>query len=104
LGQNGGARPGAGRPKGAKTQPRVYEALRDEALDGAVSDVDIDIAAMARGYGPMALGVLSAIASKSQSDTAKVAAANSLLDRGFGKPSQSHTLETKHDDQAVLGR
>ena len=48
-------------------------------------DMIIDLA---RQHGPLAIGVLVEIAKDSDKDAARVSAANSLLDRGFGKPSQ----------------
>jgi hypothetical protein len=87
----GGKRPGVGRPAGAKTKARVYDALEEEA--SAVFDGDI--AEAARGYGPLALKVLSAIAASGESEAARVSAASSLLDRGYGRPAQTHTLDHK---------
>ena len=39
----------------------------------------------------MAVKVLASVAQNSTNDSARVAAAVALLDRGWGKPSQSHT-------------
>jgi len=69
-GQNGGARPGAGRPPG---QPnKVAASLRE----------------LAREYTPQALHALVRVMQESDSDAARVQAANAILDRGYGKPSQ----------------
>lgn len=45
---------------------------------------------LAREHTATALNVLVEVAKKGESDSARVAAANALLDRGYGKPSQSH--------------
>jgi hypothetical protein len=45
--------------------------------------------AAAREYTAMALATLAEIAEKGKSESARVAAAGALLDRGFGKPVQN---------------
>lgn len=65
----GGKRAGAGRPKGAVN--RSTSTLRD----------------LAREHTEDALAVLVKIAKAGESEAARVSAANSLLDRGYGKPS-----------------
>lgn len=47
-----------------------------------------DIRSLARCHTAMAIGVLVNVAGKGESEAAKVAAAQALLDRGWGKPSQ----------------
>lgn len=54
---------------------------------------------MAREYTAEALAVLVEVATGGESEAAKVAAANSLLDRGYGKPSQ--VLNGDEDGGAV---
>ena len=61
------------------------------------------VKSLARAYTEKAVEVLGGIMSAPQcSDAARVAAANSLLDRGWGKPAQSH--EGPADDGAILVR
>lgn len=68
----GGARKGAGRPKG-----KVSQAKRT-------------IAEMAKEHGEKALSVLVEVATDLETPPqARVAAANALLDRGYGKPMQT---------------
>lgn len=71
----GGKRPGAGRKKGSPNKATA------------------DIKAAAQEYTEDALRVLASIMTKSESDAARVAAANSILDRGYGKPKQSVDLD-----------
>lgn len=66
----GGKREGAGRPA------------------GAVNKATDDIKVLARQYTAEALEALVAVVRESESDAARVSAANALLDRGYGKPSQ----------------
>lgn len=75
--KRGGARPGSGRPKGRK------------------SAKTLEIEAAAREYRDDALKALAHVMAESENDSARVSAANSLLDRGFGKPRQAveHTGE-----------
>ncbi len=76
--KNGGARPGAGRPKGAK------------------SATTLEIEAAAKSFALNALNALNLIAQKGKSESARVAAAVALLDRGFGRPKQA--VEVGADD------
>jgi hypothetical protein len=76
---HGGVRRNSGRPKGA-TAPRAANVPKQAKED---------IRECARRYGPKALAVLIKVAQNSQSDAARVAAANSLLDRGYGRPHQA---------------
>lgn len=67
----GGKREGAGRPK------------------GAVNRATADIREAAQVYSDQALQVLVKVATEGESEAARVAAANSILDRAHGKPKQS---------------
>ena len=71
----GGKRAGAGRPK------------------GAISKATADIKALALDYAPQALETLAQIALGGESEAARVSAANSLLDRAYGKPKQAVDVE-----------
>jgi hypothetical protein len=45
---------------------------------------------LAKQYTDVALNVLVDVAKGGESESARVAAANAILDRAYGKPSQSH--------------
>lgn len=68
---------GQGRPKGAKNK-----------ATGELQD-------LARTYTADALKELGRLALKAESETARVAAINSLLDRGYGKPNQAIAVEAE---------
>lgn len=70
----GGKREGAGRPT------------------GAVNKATADIREAAQEYSAQALQVLVAVATAGESEAARVAAANSILDRAHGKPRQGVDL------------
>lgn len=72
---SGGKRPGAGRPKGA--------------LNRATIENKANIEQLARAHTDMALKALVGIATGGASESARVAAATAILDRGYGKPRQS---------------
>lgn len=78
----GGKREGAGRPK------------------GAVNKATADIREAAREYSERALMVLVQVATAGESEAARVAAANAILDRAHGKPRQ--TSEVTGADGAPL--
>ena len=54
----------------------------------------VSVATLARPYAAAALAELVRIMTRSRSDSARVAASNALLDRGFGKPPPSQKLAT----------
>lgn len=67
----GGARPGAGRKPG-----KVSKAKRD-------------LAELAKGHAEAALRALVDIAKNGESESARVSAANAILDRSYGRPFQA---------------
>lgn len=75
MAQRGGKRPGAGRKQGTRNKATEQQLLT--------------LAELAQQHTALALKVLVDIAQKSDSDAARVTAANSILDRGYGKPAQS---------------
>jgi hypothetical protein len=64
---------------------------------GTPNKATAEIRAAAQRYTAEALGVLRDVMRKGASEQARVAAANSILDRGWGKPSQildaAHPIE-----------
>ncbi|MDA9550149.1 hypothetical protein N9Q02_00560 [bacterium] len=48
---------------------------------------------MAREYTNDALGTLVKVMQSSQSDSARIAAATAILDRGYGRPTKTTSLE-----------
>ena len=70
----GGARPGAGRPKGSR--------------DGITKAHQATISELARALTPKALAALEHIVEHGETEAARVSAANSILDRAYGKPTQ----------------
>lgn len=75
MAPRGGKRPGAGRPAGR----------RNKATDAELES----LSTLAKQHTAAALQTLVNIAANSESDAARVAAANSILDRGYGKPTQA---------------
>lgn len=73
--QRGGKRPGAGRPKGSSQR--------------ATGEQYAQLSALARGHTKAALRSLVLVATKGESEAARVTAANAILDRGYGKAPQS---------------
>lgn len=71
----GGMREGSGRPKGSRSAATRQEQER-------ISD-------LAKQHSDTALKALTSIAENGVSEAARVSAANSLLDRAYGKPVQA---------------
>lgn len=74
---HGGARDGAGRPPGTPNKATVEQ-------KATLSD-------LAREHTDLALSTLVEVA-QTGSDSARVAAANALLDRAYGKPVQANLV------------
>ncbi|HEX9743405.1 MAG TPA: hypothetical protein VGA17_11525 [Nitrospiraceae bacterium] len=75
MAKRGGKRPGAGRPKGSRDTATIEQRGTIEEL--------------ARANSPTAMATLVTIATTGESEAARVSAANSILDRGYGKPMQA---------------
>jgi len=69
-----------------------------------VAKAAADLRSLARAHTEHGIKVLSAIAQRSKSDAARVAAVALLLDRGWGKPPQTHTGEDGEGDIRVTIR
>lgn len=76
--KRGGARPGAGRPKGVPNK------------------ITADIKALAQVHAPKAMRELARLAEHAESEAARVAAIKELFDRGFGKASQLVGSDPEH--------
>lgn len=59
---------------------------------GSVTKLKLDLRDAALPYAQLALKTLAEVCRRGDTDSARVAAANALLDRGYGKPVQSHKL------------
>lgn len=68
----GGRREGAGRPVGSPNKATRQQGAR--------------LSELAKSYTDIAFSTLLDVAMNGSSDTARIAAANSILDRGYGKP------------------
>lgn len=75
MAARGGKRPGAGRPQGRKDKATIEQLATLEEL--------------AREHTPLALDTLARVCASSESDAARVSAAQALLDRAYGKPKQA---------------
>jgi hypothetical protein len=63
---------------------------------------DIDVRSLARGYTELSVRVLGGIAKDGTSESARVAAASQLLDRGWGKSAQPLTGAAGDDIQVTI--
>lgn len=82
----GGSRPGAGRPKGSR--------------DGVPGRAIASLSELARRHTDKAIATLAYVCEFGESESARVAAANHLLDRAYGKPQQS--VDHTTDGQAMM--
>jgi hypothetical protein len=63
-----------------------------------------DIRSLARSHTEIAIKVLAGVAKDGTNESARVAAAVALLDRGWGKPAQAHTGENGEGSIRVVIR
>lgn len=82
----GGSRPGSGRPKGKQNEETRKHKARLQDL--------------AREHTEQALKTLVDVMKFGQTETARLSAANSILDRGYGKPAQA--VQVSGDEEAPL--
>jgi hypothetical protein len=87
----GGKRPGSGRPAGVpnKATAEVREAARQYGKKAVK-----ELAKLA--------GLVDEGAGKAESDQARIAALNGILDRGYGKPSQHIGGDAENPIEAVV--
>jgi hypothetical protein len=71
-------------PKGSAPGER-----RGGRQKGTPNRITADIKALAQQYGADAIGTIVGIMNTSENDTARLAAAKELIDRGYGKASQA---------------
>jgi len=72
-------REGSGRPAGAGNK--------------ATSELKLNLSELAREYTKNALDTLVDVMQSSQSDSARITAATAILDRGYGRPTKTTSLE-----------
>jgi hypothetical protein len=76
---SGGLREGAGRPTGSPNR--------------ATADMEARMYQLAREYTLTAFETLLDVAENGKSDSARIAAATAILDRGYGKPQPVKRLQ-----------
>lgn len=69
---------------------------------GTPNKATADIKALAQAYAPEAISALATILMNSESDTARIAAAKELLDRGYGKAMQGVELTGKNGEPVAF--
>jgi len=79
MASHGGMREGSGRPAGA--------------VNKATSELKLNLSELAREYTNDALDTLVDVMQSRQSDSARIAAATAILDRGYGRPTKATSLE-----------
>ena len=79
MASHGGMREGSGRPAGVANK--------------ATSELKLNLSELARKYTNDALDTLAEVMQSSQSDSARIAAATAILDRGYGRPTKTTALE-----------
>lgn len=85
---HGGKREGAGRPVGSKNRSTPHQNER--------------ITELAKTHCELALQVLVDVALNGTNDSARVSAANALLDRAFGRPSVHPHIEVTNFTPQVI--
>lgn len=83
--RRGGKRPGAGRKKKGAVAPTALQKIDLESVLAAPAPEEID--GVAQRHARTAIAALVKQLIHGASESAKVAAANAILDRGYGKPA-----------------
>jgi hypothetical protein len=79
--------------KGVKTGGRVR---------GTPNKITADIRALAQNHTETAIAMLATILTTSENDSARIAAAKELLDRGYGKSTQAVEMSGKDGDPIAI--
>ena len=61
-----------------------------------------EIRALAQAHGPAAIKVAVRLMEKSENEATQLAAAMHILDRGYGKPAQSHEIGNKEGEEFIV--
>lgn len=94
-------------PRGRPPLPKKGEIRNKSGKNGHNKEslvrrlTELDLRDLCRERAQSAIDALVEICERGKSETAKVAAANSILDRGFGKPSQSLDIDIHAKVQAM---
>ena len=81
MASHGGMREGSGRPLGS--------------VNKATKELKLNLSELAREYTQDSLMTLVDVMQSSQSDSARIAAATAILDRGYGRPTKTTSFEVK---------
>ena len=79
MASHGGMKEGSGRPTGA--------------VNKATSELKFNLSELARQHTNDALDTLVDVMKSGQSDAARISAATAILDRGYGRPTKTTSLE-----------
>lgn len=66
---------------------------------GSLNKSTAEIRALAQSYGPAAIKVAVRLMEQSENEATQLAAAMHILDRGYGKPAQSHEIGNKDGEE-----
>jgi len=79
MADQGGIRIGAGRPLGSRNR--------------ATADIKVGLSGLAKTHTEAALEVIVELMRNSLNDNVRLAAATAILDRGYGRPTKTTSLE-----------
>ena len=88
MADRGGKRGGAGRPPGSPNRATVDQKTR--------------LSELARQHAGTAIEALAQVAESGQTETARIAAACAILDRGYGKPREATSAQYRRQGESVF--
>ena len=88
MSEHGGKGAGAGRPSGS--------------LNRATVDQKTRLSELARQHAGTAIEALAQVAESGQTETARIAAACAILDRGYGKPREATSAQYRRQGESVF--
>jgi hypothetical protein len=87
MNEHGGHRQGAGQPAGSPNRATV--------------DLKMRLCELARQHAGTAIETLAEIAESGQAESARIAAACAILDRGYGRPAEARYVQYSPADEDV---
>ena len=88
MSEHGGHRQGAGRPAGSPNRATVDQKAR--------------LSELARQHAGTAIEALAQVAESGQTETARIAAACAILNRGYGKPREATSAQYRRQGEGVF--
>lgn len=91
------------RPRGNPNWVKGMPSSNPSGRSKREAELQLDIQEQARAWGSDAIATLAKLMKSGENDKVRVNAAQALLDRGYGKPHQTSSVDVTQNDVRRLG-